>query len=136
MLTSCSSPIFREIPARVPLAVRLARHGFGAVALSLVFAGSAFAADALNIVFTTHAAPTNAFWQAVKLGFDDACSKVGAKGQFVFTQEDGSIEQQVANMQAVVARKPDAMITSLVAFLNSSNPFMTPCGACRRHRRT
>jgi simple sugar transport system substrate-binding protein len=88
--------------------------GVGALALLSMLAGSAPAADALNIVFTCHSATTNSFWQAVKLGFDDACTKVGAKGQFIFVQTEGSIEQQVANMQAAVARKPDALITSLV----------------------
>jgi simple sugar transport system substrate-binding protein len=53
-----------------------------ALALSFVFAGSALAADTLNIVFTCHSSTTNSFWQAVKLGFEDACSKVGAKGQY------------------------------------------------------
>jgi simple sugar transport system substrate-binding protein len=86
----------------------------GALALSLMFAGSALAADSLNIAFTCHSATTNSFWQAVKLGFDDACNKVGAKGQFIFVQTEGSIEQQVANMEAAVAAKPDALITSLV----------------------
>jgi simple sugar transport system substrate-binding protein len=32
----------------------------------------------------------------------------------VFTQTEGSIEQQAANMQAALARKPDALITSIV----------------------
>jgi len=85
-----------------------------ALAFSWMFAGSALAAESLNIVFTCHSSTTNAFWQAVKLGFDDACSKVGAKGQFIFVQTEGSVEQQVGNMQAAVARKPDALITSLV----------------------
>jgi simple sugar transport system substrate-binding protein len=77
-------------------------------------AGTVSAADKLNIVFTCHSSTTNSFWQAVKLGFDDACAKIGANGQFVFVQNEGSIEQQVANMQAAIARKPDALITSLV----------------------
>ncbi|MBV9712957.1 MAG: sugar ABC transporter substrate-binding protein [Ktedonobacteraceae bacterium] len=80
----------------------------------MLLAGSGWAAEPLNIVFTCHSSTTNSFWQAVKLGFDDACSRVGAKGQFIFVQTEGSIEQQVANMQAAVARKPDALITSLV----------------------
>jgi simple sugar transport system substrate-binding protein len=79
----------------------------------LLLAGPASAANALNIVFTCHSSTTNSFWQ-VKLGFDDACAKIGANGQFIFVQNEGSIEQQVANMQAAVARKPDALITSLV----------------------
>jgi simple sugar transport system substrate-binding protein len=86
----------------------------GLLAWLLILAEPASAANALNIVFTCHSSTTNSFWQAVKLGFDDACGKVGANGQFIFVQNEGSIEQQVANMQAAVARKPDALITSLV----------------------
>jgi simple sugar transport system substrate-binding protein len=80
----------------------------------VVLAEPASAAKGLSIVFTCHSSTTNSFWQAVKLGFDDACGKVGANGQFIFVQNEGSIEQQVANMQAAIARKPDALITSLV----------------------
>jgi simple sugar transport system substrate-binding protein len=80
----------------------------------IAIAGTVSAADKLNIVFTCHSSTTNSFWQAVKLGFDDACAKIGANGQFVFVQNEGSVEQQVANMQAALARKPDALITSLV----------------------
>ena len=80
----------------------------------IAIAGTVSAADKLNIVFTCHSSTTNSFWQAVKLGFDDACAKIGANGQFVFVQNEGSVEQQVANMQAAIARKPDALITSLV----------------------
>lgn len=86
----------------------------GLMAWLLMLAGPVLAADALNIVFTCHSSTTNSFWQAVKLGFDDACAKIGANGQFIFVQNEGSIEQQVANMQAALARKPDALITSLV----------------------
>lgn len=103
-----------HIPGLAGTRAALVVHRAGALALSLVLALSASAAESLNIVFTCHAATTNSFWQAVKLGFDDACAKVGAKGQFSFVQKDSSIEQQVANMEAVVARKPDALITSLV----------------------
>src|ERR1700730_791197 len=95
-------------------AIGLFRLWLGATIFSLLFGGSVWAAEPLTIVFTCHSATTNSFWQAVKLGFDDACSRIGAKGQFIFVQTEGSIEQQVANMQATVARKPDALITSLV----------------------
>ena len=57
---------------------------------------------------------SNTFWQAVKKGFDDACGKIQANCQMIFTQTEGSIEQQVANMQAALAAKPDALITSIV----------------------
>jgi simple sugar transport system substrate-binding protein len=86
----------------------------GMLAGLLLMGEPASADKTLNIIFTCHSSTTNSFWQAVKLGFDDACSKIGAKGQFIFVQTEGSIEQQVANMQAAIARKPDALITSLV----------------------
>lgn len=68
----------------------------------------------LSIVFTVHSSASNTFWQAVKKGYEDACSKLQASCQMVFTQTEGSVEQQVANMQAAIARKPDALITSIV----------------------
>jgi simple sugar transport system substrate-binding protein len=115
MFTLRSPSSLRKILACAESALRLVGHWTCALlALSLILAGSATAADTLNIVFTCHSATTNSFWQAVKLGFDDACTKVGAKGQFIFVQTEGSIEQQVANMEAAVAEKPDALITSLV----------------------
>src|SRR5258708_9978464 len=91
----------------------LARR-LGMLAWLFIMAEPALADKTLNIVFTCHSSTTNSFWQAVKLGFDDACGKIGAKGQFIFVQTEGSIEQQVANMQAGGARKPAALIKSLV----------------------
>ena len=87
----------------------------GAMLLGLLLAGGATAQDTpLNIAFTIHSSPSNTFWQAVKKGFDDACAKIQANCQMIFTQTEGSIEQQAANMQAALARKPDALITSIV----------------------
>lgn len=82
---------------------------------ALLIGGTGFAqAENLNIVFTHHSSASNTFWQAVKKGFDDACGKISANCQMVFTQTEGSIEQQVANMEAALARKPDALLTSIV----------------------
>lgn len=95
--------------------------GTSVVALALC-AGAPGRADApLRIVFTHHSSASNPFWQAVKKGFDDACAKIQASCQMVFTQNEGSIDQQAANMQAAVARHPDALITALAdnkAFIN------------------
>ena len=88
--------------------------GVGAAALSFALAGTAAADDKLNIVYTHHSSASNPFWQAVKKGFDDACAKIQANCQMVFTQTEGSIDQEVANQQAALARKPDALITTLV----------------------
>jgi simple sugar transport system substrate-binding protein len=85
--------------------------------LSTALAAGASAASAqepMNIVFTHHSSASNPFWQAVKKGFDDACAKIQANCQMIFTQTEGSIEQQSANMQAALSSKPDALITSIV----------------------
>jgi simple sugar transport system substrate-binding protein len=80
-----------------------------------LFAGPSIAsADGLNIVFTHHSSASNTFWQAVKKGYDDACGKVEAKCNMIFTQTEGSVEQQLANMRAALAAKPDALLTSIV----------------------
>lgn len=83
-------------------------------ALATVLMGSVVQAENLNIVFTHHSSASNTFWQAVKKGFDDACEKIDANCQMIFTQTEGSIEQQAANMEAALARKPDALLTSIV----------------------
>jgi len=74
----------------------------------------AFAQDPLDIVFTVHSGASNTFWQAVQKGYEDACGKIGATCQMVYLQTDGSIPEQVANMEAALARSPDALITSIV----------------------
>jgi len=74
----------------------------------------ACAQDPLDIVFTVHSGASNTFWQAVQKGYEDGCAKVGASCQMVYVQTDGSIQEQVANMEAALARGPDALITSIV----------------------
>src|SRR6266545_6386233 len=87
----------------------------GAAALALGLSGGALAQDApLNIAFTVHSSPSNTFWQAVKKGFDDGCAKIQANCQMIFTQTEGSIAEQQANMQTALAANPDALITSIV----------------------
>ena len=76
---------------------------------------AAFAQDKkLEIVFTVHSAASNTFWQAVQKGYEDACSKLNANCQMVYVQTDGSVQEQLANMEAALSRKPDALITSIV----------------------
>ncbi|MFV0385844.1 sugar ABC transporter substrate-binding protein [Paracoccus sp. (in: a-proteobacteria)] len=94
--------------------MKLARKLAMSAALAVATGGTAMAQDGLSIVFTHHSSSSNTFWQAVKKGYDDACARVGADCQMVFTQTEGSIEQQLANMEAALARQPDALITSIV----------------------
>ena len=80
--------------------------GVGAAALSFASLGPAAADEKLNIVYTHHSSASNPFWQAVKKGFDDACAKIQANCQMVFTQTEGSVDQEVANQQAALAASP------------------------------
>jgi simple sugar transport system substrate-binding protein len=94
--------------------------GAGLLAMGMA-AGVPARAEPLTIVFTHHSSASNPFWQAVKKGFDDACARIQASCQMTFLQNEGAIEQQVANMQAALARHPDALITALAdnhAFVN------------------
>ena len=70
--------------------------------------------EPLDIVFAHHSSASNPFWQAVQRGFDDACEKIEARCQMLFTQTEGSIEQQYANIQAALAQQPDALLTTIV----------------------
>jgi simple sugar transport system substrate-binding protein len=71
-------------------------------------------ADGLKIVFAHHSSASNTFWQAVKKGYDDACGKVAADCQMLFTQTEGSVPEQLANIEAAIAQQPDAILTSIV----------------------
>ena len=85
-----------------------------AALLSTVATGAWAEGKPLDIVFTVHSGASNTFWQAVQKGYEDACAKIAATCQMVYVQTDGSIPEQVANMEAALARKPDALITSIV----------------------
>jgi simple sugar transport system substrate-binding protein len=71
-------------------------------------------ADPLKIIFTDHWSTSNNFSQAVKRGYEKACSLIQAECQMIFVQNEGSVDQQAANMQAALARKPDILITTIV----------------------
>ena len=88
--------------------------GLAIAALLSTVSTAAMAQDPLDIVFTVHSGASNTFWQAVQKGYEDACAKVGATCQMVYVQTDGSIAEQVANMEAALARQPDALITSII----------------------
>lgn len=82
--------------------------------LMATVSGPALAQDSLDIVFTHHSSASNTFWQAVKKGYDDACERVDANCQMIFTQTEGAVQEQLANMEAALAREPDAILTSIV----------------------
>lgn len=85
-----------------------------AAALLTTVSGMAMAEEKLDIVFAVHSSASNTFWQAAKKGYDDACAKVSADCQMLFTQTEGSVPEQLANIEAALARKPSAILTSIV----------------------
>lgn len=85
-----------------------------AAALTMTAALPASAQEPMEIVFAHHSSASNTFWQAVQKGFEDACGKVQANCQMLFTQTEGSVQEQLANLEAAIAREPDAILTSIV----------------------
>lgn len=83
-------------------------------ALGLSMMASAAYAEGLNITFISHSSASNTFWQSVKKGFDDGCARVEATCQLILTQTEGSVEQAVANLQAAIATRPDAIFVAIV----------------------
>lgn len=75
--------------------------------------GAAWAQKPLTITFTVHSSASNSFWQTVKKGYDDACKQVGADCRMVFTQTEGDLNQELSNMQAVLARGTDVLLTTI-----------------------
>jgi simple sugar transport system substrate-binding protein len=88
--------------------------GLAIAAMLSTVSAAALAQEPLDIVFTVHSGASNTFWQAVQKGYEDACAKLAANCQMVYVQTDGSVQEQVANMEAALARSPDALITSIV----------------------
>ena len=78
-------------------------------------AGPVLAQDApLRIIFAPHADSGNAFWLAVKKGYDDACALIAADCQMLFTSKTNDIQGQIANIQSAIAQSPDMIIVSIV----------------------
>ena len=85
--------------------------GVAALALT-VGTGAASAQDQAQYTYLHHATPTNVFWQAVKLGMDEACAQIDADCQMVFLQQDGNFQEQLNNLEAAIAQQPDGIINT------------------------
>lgn len=78
-----------------------------------LLSGEVVAQEQRTYVFVTHAIPGQPFWQAVKNGMDEACALVKARCQMLFVQTRGNLEEQLTNLKAAVAQKPDGIAVSL-----------------------
>jgi simple sugar transport system substrate-binding protein len=82
------------------------------VAASVAVGQAALAQGQERYTYLHHSVPTNVFWQAVKKGMDDACAQVQADCQMVFLQQDGNFQEQLNNIEAAIAQKPDGLIVT------------------------
>jgi simple sugar transport system substrate-binding protein len=82
---------------------------FGLAASSTIPAGAA----PLKIALAIHGSTANEFWQPVKKGFDDACAKIQADCQFIFTNTNMSVQEELTNVDAALATNPDALIITI-----------------------
>ena len=79
----------------------------------LSIAPASLKAQDRNYVFVTHALAGQPFWQSVKIGMDDACTQVKAKCQILFIQTRGNLDEQLSNLKAAVAQKPNGIVVTL-----------------------
>ena len=71
------------------------------------------AAAPLKIIMAIHGSTANEFWQPVKKGFEDACAKIQADCQLLFTNTNMSVQEELTNIDAALATKPDALIITI-----------------------
>ena len=81
-----------------------------AAAVVGLIAGGASAGAQERYTYLHHSTPTNVFWQAVKKGMDEACDQIKADCQMVFLRRDGNFQEQLNNLEAAIAQKPDGII--------------------------
>src|SRR5262245_24640655 len=81
-----------------------------AAAATMLLPGELLAQTKERYTYLHHSTPTNVFWQAVKKGMDEACGQIDADCQMVFLQQDGNFQEQLNNLEAAIAQKPDGII--------------------------
>jgi len=95
---------------------RLARLAVAtAIAGTMVALAAPGNAATYKFSYIIHSSTNNAFWGAVKRGMDDACKLIDADCQLVTVQNDGNLQEQLTNLEATIAQKPDGIITTLVS---------------------
>ena len=88
------------------------KYLIGGIAAAVMLTGATALQAQERITYLLHSTPTNVFWQAVKLGFDDACAEIQADCQMVFLQQDGNFQEQLNNLEAALANNPTGIITT------------------------
>lgn len=84
----------------------------GGLAAAAVVMNLGYASAQERYTYLMHSTPTNVFWQAVKLGMDEACAQIEADCQMVFLQQDGNFQEQLNNLEAALAGEPTGIIST------------------------
>lgn len=63
--------------------------------------------------FISHGGEENPFWSQVYMGYKDALERFGCKGKMYRPPREGDLEWQLSTWKAVLARKPDGIITTI-----------------------
>lgn len=71
------------------------------------------AQEKYEFYMVTHAAPTNTFWAAVYKGWNDALEILGVDGEYIGSVHIDDPGEELANLEIVVAKKPDGIATGL-----------------------
>ena len=57
---------------------------------------------------------SNTFWQGIKRGMDDACETLNVDCQLVFNQENGNLQMQLTNLEALIEQGIDGISLVIV----------------------
>jgi len=92
--------------------MRILAFGIGLLGIAASTVLPAGAAP-LKIIMAIHGSTANEFWQPVKKGFEDACAKIQADCQLLFTNTNMSVQEELTNIDTALATKPDALIITI-----------------------
>jgi simple sugar transport system substrate-binding protein len=93
--------------------LRILAAAAASLGLVALFASPVQAQEQRTYVFVTHALAGTPFWQSVKIGMDDACALVKARCQMLFIQTRGNLDEQLTNLKAAVAQRPNGIVITL-----------------------
>lgn len=66
-----------------------------------------------NFPFISHGGEENPFWSQVYMGYKDALERYGCQGKMYRPPKEGDLEWQLNTWKAVLARRPDGIITTI-----------------------
>ena len=93
--------------------LRILAAAAASLGLAALLTAPVQAQEQRTYIFVTHAIAGQPFWQSVKIGMDDACALVKARCQMLFIQTRGNLDEQLTNLKAAVAQRPNGIVVTL-----------------------